>query len=446
MTNTLTMAVTADSHIGRRYPTLEFRERDINDGFELMLGSIADDNPDILVHAGDLFDTVFPPGWIFELGLSTMQSLPQTGRELSVTVEGPGQANPSNIFLVHGNHDGTADARCESGYFSVLKYFDSMSLCNYMDVRKIDDTIYLPRFICEGAGVRIALQGLGHRSMSQFQNLFAIVEPVEGVDHNILVVHQSLADLTTPYTRGEILPMDMFVDRGFDLVIAGHTHKPLDDQVKGTRFLVPGSSERIDSGEFGERKGYYTLQITRDDIECSFRPVDVDQIRKIRRYEVDVDGLSGSEITEQCLQSVTDPNLTDALIYFVVRGQTPHGHVDVDRTDIEEKLKERGAKAVKVNTEKVIRREIGELVSTDDWKTVRIGAQTFHRLFSERNLRDLSGTPIRDESVISLLAQAAYSIYMAFERDEKHEVPSILEKDLMAIAESLHPGEEEEGI
>ena len=446
MEDGLTMAVTADSHLGKRFPTLEFRERDIIDGFDLLLSSIISDRADLLVHGGDLFDTVFPPGWIFELGLSAIQSVPQSVKECSIVEEVSGQRNAPNIFIVHGNHDGTTDARCESGYFSVLKYFDSMSLANYLDVRKMGESLCFPKFICEGGGMKIAIQGLGHRSISQFQNIFAGMEPVKGVDHNILIIHQSLADLTTPYTRGEILPMDLFVDKGYDLIIAGHTHKPMDDEIHGTRFLIPGSSERIDSGEFGERKGYYMVRMTPEDIECSFRMVDLDQVRKIRKYEVDVDGLSGSEITEQCLQSMTDPNIVDALIYFIIRGQTPHGHRDVDRSAIQESLVQRGAKAVKVNTEKVIMKEIGELVSDAEWRNIKITADTFQRLFTERNIRDLSGTPIRDDSVIALLSQAAYRIYRAFERDEKQEVPSILEKDLLAIAEGLYPAEEEEDL
>lgn len=441
----LTMAVTADSHLGKRYPTLEFRQEDINRGFDLLLNSIISDKPDLVVHGGDLFDTVFPPGWIFELGLTGVQSLPEPGDRCTVREEVAGEENAPNIFMVHGNHDGALDSRCDSGCFSVLKYFDSMSLANYLDVRRRDENLYHPRFVCEGGGVRIGIQGIGYRSTAQFQNLFSDMRPVEGVDHNILVIHQAIADLTTSYTLGDWLPMDLFLNRGFDLVIAGHTHRPMDDEAAGTRFLVPGSSERIDSGEYGERKGYYLLRFTKEDIEYSFRPLDLDQVRKIRRYEVDVDGLSGSEITEQCLNSVTEPNIADALIYFIVRGQTPHGHRDVDREAIEESLVGRGAKAVKINTERVVMKEIGELVSDAEWKNIRITAETFNRLFTERAIRDLSGTPIRDESVIRLLSQVAYKIYRAFERDEKEEVSSILEKDLLSIAEGIHPekGEEE---
>ncbi len=437
----LTVAVTSDSHVGKKYPTLEFREQDINDGFGLVINDIAKENPDILIHGGDLYDTVFPPGWVFELGLDAMRSLPQAARRVSIVEGETGRTSPSNIFIVHGNHDGTPDARCESGSFSVLKYFDTMSLANYLDVRKAGENIFLPKFVVDDGTVRIGVQGLGHRSVSQFENLFAITEPIEGVHHNVLVIHQSIADLTAPYTRGELLQMDLIASKGFDLVVAGHTHRPVDDVLGTTRFIVPGSTERIDSGEFGERKGYYLLTFTPGDIECVFRTVDVDRVRKIRKYDLDVDGLSGTEITDQCVQAVTDPDITDALVHFVLRGQTPHGHVDVDRADIEERLKQRGARAVKVNTERLIRREIGELVSTEDWKAVRITADTFRRLFSERSLRDLSGTPIRDETLISLLAEAAFSMYRAVEREEKEEIPPVLQRDLLSVAESLHAEE-----
>jgi DNA repair exonuclease SbcCD nuclease subunit len=413
----------------------------------MFVESISGDNPDIFVHGGDMFDTVFPPGHIFDLGLSLLQSIPQPASEVSISEVVRGEANPSNIFITHGNHDGSADARCDSGYFSILKYFDSMSLCNYMDVRKSGEEVYLPRFIVEGNGVRIGLQGLGHRSISQFQNLFAIVEPLRDVDINILVIHQSIAELTAPYTPGEILPLNMFTGEkngtNFDLVLAGHTHKIGDDLVDRTRFIVPGSSERIDSGEFGEEKGYHLIQVTPDDIQVTLRKIDVDQIRKIRKYDVDVDGLSGSEITNQCVGAVTDPDLVDALIYFVLRGHTPHGHMDVDRKALEESLVERGARAVKVNTEKVVRKDIGELMDRGDI-SIKVTEETFQTLFAERTIRDLTGAPIRDPTIISLLSKAAFGIFRAYEREEKQDVQAILEKDMVAIAEMIHGEEGEE--
>ncbi len=443
MRNEMTIAVTADSHLGRKYPTMEFREDDINRGFEMFMDSIMADRPDILIHGGDLFDTVFPPGWFFDKGLAEMQAMPLP-EGLTVREEVMGEEDASNIFIIHGNHDGTAEARSDSGYFSILKYFDSMSLANYMDVRKRDEHIYFPRFICQGEEVSVAIQGLGHRSVSQFEKLFDNLEPASGVDHNILVIHQGVSELTTTYTRGEILDLEMFLNRGFDLVIAGHTHRPFDEWVQGTRFLVPGSSERMDSGEFGERRGYYLVRLTPDNLECAFRLVDLDRVRKIRKYELDVDGLSGSEITERCVEEVAEPDITDALLYFLLRGQTPHGHRDVDREAIEERFMEMDARAVKLNTQKVLTKEIGELVSDAEWRNVSITPETFGRLFSERNLRDLSGNPIRAEKMVSRLSEVAYKIFTAYERDQKDEIPTILDKNLMNIAESIHPTTEEE--
>jgi hypothetical protein len=206
---------------------------------------------------------------------------------------------------------------------------------------------------------------------------------------------------------------------------------------------VPGSSERIDSGEFGEEKGYHLIHVTPDDIQVTLRKIDVDQIRKIRKYDVDVDGLSGSEITNQCVGSVTDPELTDALIYFVLRGHTPHGHMDVDRKALEELLVGRGARAVKVNTEKVVRKDIGELMDRGDI-SIKVTEETFQTLFAERTIRDLTGAPIRDPSIIALLSKAAYGIFRAYEREEKQDVQSILDKELVAIAEMIHKEEEDE--
>ncbi len=443
MTEGMTIAVTADSHLGRRYPTMEFRERDICSGFEAALDGIISAKPDLIIHAGDLFDAVFPPGWIFEMGLSSFQSLPLPSDGCSVTEQVTGQQGSPNVFIIHGNHDGTADARCESGCFSILRYFDSMSLCNYLDLRRADETIYLPRYVCEAGGVTVGIQGLGHRPTSHFEKILGEVKPIPNVEHNILIVHQGIADLTAPYTRGDILPKELFLDKGFDLVIAGHTHRSFYEEVRGTRFLVPGSTERIDSGEFGERKGHYLLSVSGQDIQCEFRPIDLDRVRKVRRYDVEVDGLAGNEITEQCINAITDSDLAGALIYFVLRGQTPHGHADVDRAGIEARLSDRGPIAVKINTEKVIRKDIGEIVSNENWSEVRIGPDTFRVLFSERNLRDLAGNPIRDETVISILAQIAYNIYRAFERDQKEDVESILAKDLYSVAESFYPEEEE---
>ena len=439
----LRMAVTGDSHLGKRYQTMEFREEDINQGFDLFLSSIVSEGPDVLVHAGDLFDNHFPPGWIFDRGLERLQAIPDPSDGVQVVDVATGSPAP-NVFIVHGNHDGTSDPKSQTGYFSVLKYFDTMSLCNYLDLRVEDENVFLPRFVIRGRGVTVGIQGLGYRSPSQFENLLDEIQAPDDTDHNVLVIHQAVGELTTTYTKGESIPQERFLGKGFDLVIAGHTHRPMFDVNEGTRFLVPGSTERIDSGEYGDRKGYYMVTFTKDQIECEFRAVDLDQIRKIRTYVVDVEGLSGSEITKQCVEAVTDPYLEQALVYFVLRGQTPRGHLDVSKEDIERELLERGARAVKINTDKVIRKEIGELLEADDWRHVRITESLFQRLFAQAAIKDLSGNPIREQEGIALLSKIAYRIFRAYEEGDKSAVQSVLSKDLLAIAESLHNDSEGE--
>ena len=433
----LRMAVTGDSHLGKIYQTMEFREEDIKRGFDMFLSSIVSDKPDVVVHAGDLFDRYFPPGWIFDLALERLQAIPGPTDGVRVVDESTGGTAP-NVFMVHGNHDGISDPKSTTGYFSVLKYFDSMSLCNYLDLRVEEDNVYLPRFVIRAQGVSVGVQGLGYRSPSQFENLLDEIQAPDDADYNVLLVHQAIAELTTTYTKGESIPQERFLGKGFDLVIAGHIHRPMYDENDGTRFLVPGSTERIDSGEYGDRKGYYVVNFTKEGIESEFRAVDLDQIRKIRTYIVDVEGLSGSEITKQCVEAVTDPNIEQALIYFVLRGQTPRGHLDVSKDEIERELIDRGARAVKVNTDRVIRKEIGQILEADDWRHIRITESLFQRLLAQVAVKDLEGKPIREEENVAFLSKIAYRIFRAYEEGDKSAVESVLDKDLLALAEALH--------
>jgi hypothetical protein len=76
--------------------------------------------------------------------------------------------------------------------------------------------------------------------------------------------------------------------------------------------------------------------------------------------------------------------------------------------------------------------------------SIKVTEETFQTLFAERTIRDLTGAPIRDPTIIALLSKAAFGIFRAYEREEKQDVQAILEKELVAIAEMIHREEGEE--
>ena len=210
------------------------------------------EQPDLIVIAGDLYDTSYPSKEAIGL-------LEETIEYLNIELKIP-------IIMISGNHDG----RERLNYGS--KWFENNQLYIRTQLENIDDPIEL-------SGVQFFT--LPFATVSEVQNYFkdkqietyqqALNECLEqmssSIDNNkvnILIGHLTIeggktSDSERPLTIGTVESVDMHSFRLFDYVMLGHLHHPF--SINNSFIKYSGSILQYSFSEVNQSKGYRVLDI-----------------------------------------------------------------------------------------------------------------------------------------------------------------------------------------
>lgn len=103
----------------------------------------------------------------------------------------------------------------------------------------------------------------------------------------------------------------------WDYVALGHIHyrQNLTDGTDFPPVIYPGSLERIDFGEWKDKKGFYWIEIDNDNMLYEFVEIDA---RPMKVITVDVSGTRHP--TEKVLKILDNKDLTGALVKLTVKG------------------------------------------------------------------------------------------------------------------------------
>ncbi|MBU0586553.1 metallophosphoesterase [Candidatus Micrarchaeota archaeon] len=222
------IAIIGDTHLG--YARFE------DDSFKQASYALedADKKADVIVVAGDVFDSKIPK-------LETIK------RAVDIF---SGLKKPA--FMIHGNHE-----RRSKDMVNPVQLLASLGRINYVH----GETILLK----DGEKtISITMMGSVPEELAE-SSVKKVIERQGGKgDFNILVIHQSLEELT--YSKGEELSMEFLSGLGFDLIVNGHIHK-YHNELNG-KLLIPGSTviTQLRKDEQGER-GYIIYDTEKKDHE-----------------------------------------------------------------------------------------------------------------------------------------------------------------------------------
>lgn len=239
----------ADTHLGymcykKISPKtgLNQREEDIYSAFREFVDIAVSERPDLILHAGDLFNSVRPSNRAIAFAFD------QISRLSSAKIP---------FVLISGNHE---DPRLrETG--SIFQIFEQMP-----DVYPV----FRSRMECirlDIRGVKTVIFALPHiSSQEQFQAEMSLMQQsVEQADKDrdvaIALLHGSLAGIPSSYTTGQFNELTIggqIMDAGFDYVALGHFHKRTDIS---HNCAYSGSLERLSFGEVGQPKGFIELDL-----------------------------------------------------------------------------------------------------------------------------------------------------------------------------------------
>jgi exonuclease SbcD len=286
MADDLRVLHVADSHIGAQLPARPRLHRprrgdDFVDSFRSVLSHAIDGGVDLIIHAGDVFDSPSPSGRaMFEAGQPLLDVASSGVPVLIVPGNHERSAIPASLLLAHPNiHIASAP-----GTWS-------------FDIK----------------GIRVcvaALPCLRRRSAERFpEALSATAWHQRQSDVNILAVHQTFESATCGrgdfrFRSGEDVIERNAIPGGIDYVAAGHVHRHqvLDARdPAGPPIVYAGSPDRISFAEKDEPKGCVIVSFNGKGPEHTFVEHDV---RPMCIVPLDVTGLPRRRIVEEALARI----------------------------------------------------------------------------------------------------------------------------------------------
>lgn len=270
------IAVISDLHLGfRQYSSIE-REEDFYNQLFMVRDKINKENVDMVIIAGDLFDKPNP-----------------SPAAINAYREGIGYLNVDIIIAIQGNH--TMILR--DNHYSIDEFFGEDEICGYYLLK--DDTFTTDLFsLSESDSIfskykdsKVVVDGITYRGNSKIDEFLDIQKELaekeyKDVKTRILVVHQSFKEYCG-FTGEELSIKDLDL-KPYDYVICGHIHSRCDDIIGNTRFIQPGSIERMNTtealDEMKNGKGFYLIDTEKNDV--SFHQVDCP--RKFLLGEIDI--------------------------------------------------------------------------------------------------------------------------------------------------------------
>jgi len=230
----------SDSHLGaagfsrRVSPSgINQREEDICNSFIWAVDQIIELKPDLVIHSGDLFNSVRPTNRIINLAIRQLLRL--------TSIDIP-------VIIISGNHD-TPKQRGVGSIFSFFEVFPGLRL------------VYQDRY--EKIKIKnLAVHAVPHcLSATTFQAELEKIKIDKEAGFNVLTLHGVVSGIKE-FSMGELseleVPSSLF-KKGFDYVALGHYHRYT--QVED-RVFYAGSTERISMAELGQEKGFVEVDLS----------------------------------------------------------------------------------------------------------------------------------------------------------------------------------------
>jgi DNA repair protein SbcD/Mre11 len=270
----------ADTHLGlaafnRLDPEsgINLREKQVYDNFLRAIDEIIRQKPDLLVHAGDLFDTVKPKTRAYTTVLEALDRLHAAGIP---------------FIVIAGNHS-MVKTRYTTSPYEVLTYHPSKITAAYRfryEKTEIGDTMFhlIPNML----------------RPEDYRTAFNQVELAPAGYHNVLVTHglaAAIKDKRLATVAEHELDSTILSDR-FDYIALGHYHRQC--QITDNAWYS-GSTEYLTFGEIADTKGGLIVDPGRHEV----RHLELPHTPMIDLGTITCQGMRPGDITEEIIARVT---------------------------------------------------------------------------------------------------------------------------------------------
>ncbi|EHJ06821.1 exonuclease subunit SbcD [Staphylococcus simiae] len=242
---------TADWHLGKILNGNQLLE-DQKYILTKFIDQMKQQQPDVIVIAGDLYDTTYP-------SKETIKLLEETIAKLNLELKIP-------IIMISGNHDGKERLNYGADWFEHNQLYIKTKLEDFLEPIKLNDinfytlpyaTVSEMQYYFEDDQVKTHQQGIA-RCISE------ISKHINTNEINILISHLTVqggktSDSERPLTIGTVESIESSVFNPFNHVMLGHLHHPFSINDKHIKYS--GSLLQYSFSEAGQAKGYREVTI-----------------------------------------------------------------------------------------------------------------------------------------------------------------------------------------
>ena len=305
--NPIRIIATADAHLDPKCSSFgsraSDRRRDFRKGFQDTVDYAIENQADIFLVAGDLFDGMRPSNSTRAWVMQQFKRLSDTGVQ---------------SFIIGGNHDipkgvstGVSPIRSH-GNSGIVRFFENPSAAEAAEVHI--------------KGKSISIVGIGYNPLlERIDDPLDVQIPEPKSDINILLLHYPVAGFSG-FVGEEPLVEQHRIPKGYQITVAGHFHSAQHKKNGENHIIVPGSTERVTFNEADDEKSFTCIEIG-DDIE--FSQVSL-QARPMKTVEVKI---TPEDDMNTCVSRTLEEHAkAEIILRVLITGTTtPEGLAAYDR-------------------------------------------------------------------------------------------------------------------
>lgn len=305
----------ADTHLGYRSfsgkvdpeRNLNQRECDVYDVWHRAIARTVELAPDLVVHAGDLFDSSRPSPRAVAEALDGLKTLREAGLP---------------VVVIAGNHS-TPRFRSGGSIFEILDRFDVETVWNEPRIIRVNG---------------LAVHAIPHEPDAA--QLLADIRSLKldaKADGNILVLHAGLEGVKQGYHEVNEIDLDPteLAAIDYDYIALGHLHRYQAPQLNA---LYPGSLERLDFSDVDGKKGVVEIDLAAGAGRDGFVTQHELRVRPMYDLPIECDDASPTEVVAALTKEIDGVQLDGAVVRIRFEGIARDVYHALDRDEIDELL------------------------------------------------------------------------------------------------------------
>ena len=305
----------ADTHLGysayRKVTEdgINQREIDVYDSFKQFVDYAVKSKTDLVIHAGDLFDSVRP-----------------NNRAITFAIKQILRLSKQNIpfVVIAGNHE--HPKLKETGHiFSIFDHIENVYPVYSTKYEIVSFTIN---------GEKIDIHAIPHSSSKdEFNNNFDKLKKDSSSDYNVLITHGCVKGIKefSMNEFNELMIPKRCLRSDFDYVALGHYHKYTE---VSKNIFYAGSTECFTFADAGEKKGFIELELTSGEINHRF--IALKNRSMINSIPISCSNLKLDEVMKKINENVDKINPKDKVFRIVLEDVPSHIYRGIDFNAIRE--------------------------------------------------------------------------------------------------------------